>query len=107
MSSDLLQSLEIFTELVFELVGQDLRVLAVTMILLTIQEPIGDLVLTRILHNCNDPLNLPRSQINAWWALNGMVIVPYLLISQFPGSLVHVDVGFFAHQIGVATSHTL
>ena len=78
------------------------------MILLTIQEPIGDLVLTRILHNCNDPLNLPRrSQINAWWALNGMVIVPYLLISQFPGSLVHVDVGFFAHQIGVATSHTL
>ena len=46
-------------------------------------------------------------QYNAWWALNGIITTAYLLICQLSGSLVHVNVGFFAHQVGIATTHTL
>ena len=49
VASNLLQTLEIFTELVVQAVGKYLRVLAVAAILLTIEEPVGNLILTGIL----------------------------------------------------------
>lgn len=51
VSTDLLQALHIFTELVVEGVRQELAVLAILAILLTIEEPVWDLVLTGVLHN--------------------------------------------------------
>lgn len=60
--SDFLHPLEILTEFVFQLVGKDLRVLAITMIFLSIEEPIWNLILTRVLHNSNHSVNLERGK---------------------------------------------
>ena len=49
VSSDLLQTLQILTKLVVEDVGHDLGGLAVLVISLSVQEPIRDLVLARVL----------------------------------------------------------
>lgn len=54
--TDLLQPLQILTELVVEGVGKDLRVLAVDDVTLPVQEPGGDLVLGRVLDDCDDTL---------------------------------------------------
>ncbi len=58
VGSDLLQSFQVLPQLVLQLVGQDLRVLAVLDILLSVQEPVRDLVLTRVLHDRNHTVNL-------------------------------------------------
>ena len=49
VGTDLLQSLEILTELGVDTVGNDLAVLAIDDILLSVKEPGGDLVLGRVL----------------------------------------------------------
>jgi len=54
MVTDLLQTLEILTHLAVKTVGQDLRVLAIDNILLSVKEPVGDLVLAGVLENGND-----------------------------------------------------
>jgi len=48
VSTDLLQTLEVFTDLAVEHIGQGLRVLAVLYILLSVEKPIRDLVLARV-----------------------------------------------------------
>lgn len=45
VSADLLQSLEVLTELGVDVVGEDLVVLAVDNVALSVEEPGGDLVL--------------------------------------------------------------
>lgn len=60
MSSDLLQSLEILSQFVLKLIGQYLGVLAIPMVLLSVEEPIGDLVLPWVLHYGHHTLNLYR-----------------------------------------------
>ena len=54
MVTDLLQTLKILTHLAVETVGQDLGVLAIDNILLSVKEPVGDLVLAGVLENGND-----------------------------------------------------
>lgn len=54
VSSDLLQALQIFTQLALHTVGQDLVVLAVDDITLSVQEPFWDLVLSRVLDDGDD-----------------------------------------------------
>lgn len=49
VSSDLLQALQIFTQLALHTVGQDLVVFAIDNITLSVQEPFWDLVLSRVL----------------------------------------------------------
>jgi hypothetical protein len=44
VSTDLLQALEIVTELAVDTVGEDLRVLAIDNVALPVEEPIGNLV---------------------------------------------------------------
>merc|ERR1719150_1846053 len=51
MSTDLLQSLQIFTELSIETVGNALSECTVFPILLSIEEPVWDLVLTWVKHD--------------------------------------------------------
>lgn len=64
MSTNLLQSLEIITELGVDTVGQNLRVLAVDNVLLPVQEPCWDLELCGVLDDRNDPLQLIRVEIS-------------------------------------------
>lgn len=54
--ADLLQSLEVLAQLAVDAVGEDLRVLAVDNVALTIEEPGRNLVLGWVLDDCNDAL---------------------------------------------------
>ncbi len=65
VSADLLQTLKILTELVIKSVGQNLRVLAVTVVLLSVQEPVGDLVLARVLDNSDDLVDLLLGELTS------------------------------------------
>ena len=62
MSTDLLQPLKIVTKLAVDTVGQDLAVLAIHDIALTIKEPGRDLVLRGVLDDGDDPLELFGSE---------------------------------------------
>lgn len=54
MSTDLLQSLQILTKFAFHAVGQNLSILAINDIALSVEEPCWDLVLCRILDDSDD-----------------------------------------------------
>ena len=63
MGTDLLETLEVLTQLAVEGVCNDLRVLAVLDVLLSVEEPVGDLVLARVLHDGHDALQLVVGQL--------------------------------------------
>ena len=54
MCTDLLQPLQVLTQLAVHTVGQDLAVLAVHDVALTVEEPDGDFVLGRVLDDGDD-----------------------------------------------------
>ena len=56
VSTDLLQALQIITKLRVDIVREDLVVLAVDDVLLSVEEPGGDLVLRRVLDDGDDAL---------------------------------------------------
>ena len=62
VGADLLEALKILTQLVVQLVRQHLAKSAIFDVLLTIQEPVRNLVLARIGHHCDYPLDLPRNK---------------------------------------------
>ncbi len=73
MGPNLLEALQVLAELVVQQVGHDLARLAVLDVLLPVKEPVGDLVLARVLHDGHDLVDL--------------------LLAQLAGPLVKVDVG--------------
>ena len=58
VGTDLLQSLEVLTELGVDTVGEDLEVLAVDNVALSVEEPGGDLVLGGVLDDGDNALKL-------------------------------------------------
>lgn len=56
MRADLLQPLQVLTQLAVHAVGQHLAVLAIHDVALTIEEPAGDLVLRGVLDDGDDAL---------------------------------------------------
>jgi hypothetical protein len=58
VSADLLQALEVITELGVDTVGEDLAVLAIDNVALPVEEPGGDLVLGGVLDDGNNALKL-------------------------------------------------
>lgn len=86
VSSDLLQSLQVVSQLGLHVVGQDMVVLAVNLVLLSVQEPSWDLVVGWILHDGDNSLQL--------------------FLGQLTGTLLQVNVGLLAHQVGVSSAHT-
>ena len=79
VNTDLLQALEVLTHFVVKTVGQNLGELSVLEILLPVEEPIGDLVLTGVLHNGHDTLDL--------------------LVGELTSPLEGVDVGLLADEV--------
>ena len=63
MGADLLQSLQVLAELAVHVIRQDLGVLAVHNIALSVQEPGGDLVLSRVLDDGDDALEFFGSDV--------------------------------------------
>ena len=54
MTTDLLEPLQIIPHLLIDLIGQDVRVFALDKIFLTVQEPVGNLELSWVLHDRDD-----------------------------------------------------
>jgi len=87
VSADLLQAFQIITELGIDTVGENLAVLAIDDIALTIEEPRWDLVLSGVLDDGDDTLEF--------------------FGGKFTSALVQVNIGLLAHQIGVTAANTL
>ena len=62
-SPHLLQTVQILTEIGLEVVGHDLLVLSSLDILLSVQEPLGDVVLKRVRDHSNELLDLVVRQL--------------------------------------------
>lgn len=87
VSADLLQAFQVFTELVVKGVGQELAVLAILAVLLTIEEPVWDLVLAGVLHDGDDAFEV------------GSI--------EFTSALAHVDFSLAADETSIAATATL
>ena len=74
VSADLLEALEIVTELGVDTVGEDLRVLAIDDIALSVEEPAGDLVLSGVLDDGDDTLKLFGGELTG--AVVVIILVP-------------------------------
>ena len=60
---DLLEALKVITQLRVHIVGQNLRILSVNNVTLTVQEPQRDLELSGILNNRHKPLQFVRVEV--------------------------------------------
>merc|ERR1711974_74639 len=87
VGSDLLQALDVLAQGHVEVVGKQLRVLAGLDVLLSVQEPVGDLELARVLDDGHGTLDL--------------------LVGELASTLVEVDIGLLADEVGKATANTL
>lgn len=87
MVTDLLQTLKILTHLAVKTVGQDLGVLAINNILLSVKEPVGNLVLAGVLQDGDNALQF--------------------FVGQLSGSLVEINIGLLASNVGITTANTL
>ena len=65
VSTNLLESLKIVTELRVDTVGQNLRGLAIDDITLPVQEPCGDLELGGVLDDCDETLEFVRVELSS------------------------------------------
>ena len=63
VGADLLEALEVVTELRVDRIGEDLAVLAVNNVPLPVQEPCGNFELRRILDNGDQTLELIRVEL--------------------------------------------
>lgn len=65
VATDLLQTFNIFTQLGVDGVGNNLTVSTVTVILLSVQEPVGDLVVLGVLDDLDDAINFISLQFTS------------------------------------------
>lgn len=126
VGADLLQALEILTELGVDTVGKDVGVLAIDDIALSVQEPGGDLVLGRVLDDGDDSLELFRGELTGAVKTKLVLVVlefrcsPLVSHSQMclqttdrKGTghvlvpLVQIDIGLLADQVRVSATDTL
>jgi len=104
MSADLLQTFQILTKLGVDTVGQNLRVLAIDDITLAIEEPGWDFVLSWVLDDGDNSLELLGRKFTST-AVGQPLPPPLNSIPPIP--LVEIDIGLLADQVGVTTSNTL
>lgn len=87
VSMDTLQSFQIFTQLRVDVGRRQLHVLAIDDILLSVQEPVRDLVVTGVRDDGDDLLNL--------------------LVGALTGALERIDIGLLQHNMGITPANTL
>lgn len=86
VGSDLFQSLQVISQLRLQVVGQDVVVLTVNNVFLSVQEPSWDLVLGWVLQDGDDTLKL--------------------FLGQLTSTLGEIDIGLLTDQVGVTTTNT-
>lgn len=84
--SDLLQSLQVISQLGLQTVSKNVEVLTSDLVFLSVQEPSWDLVLTWVLHDGDNSLQL--------------------FLGQLTGTLVQVNVGLLTDQVRVSSTDT-
>ena len=87
VSVNLLETLVVFAPLALQVVGHNLRVFARLKVLLSVEEPHGDLELHRVLDNSNHALNL--------------------VVRELARTLRDVHLGLLAHHDGESATHAL
>jgi hypothetical protein len=87
VSADLLEALKILTELGVDTVGENVGVLAIDDIALSVDEPCRDLVLGGVLEDGDDSLELFGGELTS--------------------ALVQIDIGLLADQVRVSATDTL
>jgi hypothetical protein len=109
VGADLLQALKIVTELGVDLVGEDLRVLTIDDIALSVEEPAGDLVLGRVLDDGDNSLELFGGEFTG--AVDSKLVLLPVFHAAKPSKicvpLVQVDISLLADQVGVSATDTL
>ena len=88
MSTDLLQAFQIFTHLGVNTVGDSLGVLAINSILLSVKEPVGDLVLSRVLKDGDDTFQLFVAQFTGSILYQQIVKTAFNILYFFSCSVV-------------------
>jgi hypothetical protein len=96
MSTNLLQALQIFTKLGVQSIGNVLRVFTILDILLSVEKPIWDLVLARVLHDGHDSFKFVVGEFTST-AINSFKILP----------LIEVDISLLQNKVGVTSTNTL
>lgn len=86
VGSDLLQSLQVISQLRLQTVSKNVEVLTGDLVFLSVQEPSWDLVLTWVLHDGDDSLQL--------------------FLGQLTGTLVQVNVSLLTDQVRVSSTDT-
>jgi hypothetical protein len=104
VSADLLQALEIVTELAVDTVGKSLAVLAIDDIALPVEEPGGDLVWMMLNHI---PRLVEPTQHTLQRVLDDGDETLKLFGGEVTGALAEIDIGLLADQVGVAATDTL
>lgn len=84
VGADLLEALEILTELGVDAVGQDVRVLAVNNVALSVEEPGRDLVLCGVLDDRHNTLELFGGELTSTAAKNSLVAKILRIPSSWP-----------------------
>ena len=103
VSTDLLQALQIITKFGIDTVGENLRILAIDDIALTIEEPCWDLVLCWVLDDGDDSLELLGGKFTGTVFRQNIFLLP---TSNQIIPLVEIDIGLLANQVRVAASHS-
>ncbi|RUO96728.1 hypothetical protein BC936DRAFT_141552 [Jimgerdemannia flammicorona] len=125
VSADLLETLQVLTELIVETVRQDLRVLAIDDVLLPVEEPVGNLVLRWVLDDRHETLEFfgrsfgmeqtysiggrIRCSAARWKSRSNDFNCPIHRAARALGSrATHpIDISLFDDQVRVPATHTL
>jgi len=116
MSADLLEALEIVTELGVDAVGENLVVLAVDNVALSVEEPGWDLVLGWVLDDGDDALELFGGKFTGTMEMYQFPIPLYFCFFFLSSiarrrwhriPLVEINISLLADQVGVTASDTL
>src|SRR5271156_1963542 len=75
VSSNLLQSFQIFSEFVVKSIGKKLRILSINNISLSVEEPFGNLVLRGILHYGNNTFEFFSGEFSSSKTLTKILLI--------------------------------
>lgn len=111
VGADTLQTLEILTELAVETVGQNLGVLAVVDVALSVQEPGRDLVLGGVLDDGDDALEFFGREFTSAISSRQFCLLWYRFFcrikDEYNAPLAEINIGLLADQVGIPATNTL
>lgn len=111
MGTDFLQTLQIFTKFRVQIRRCQLLVFAIDDVLLSVQEPVWNFILSRVRDDGDDFVDLNGMHHKQSISFSGQnvfasLVFAYLFIGTFTGAFGQIDVGLFQYDVGVTTTNT-